>query len=324
MIEVILNAIKVITSEDARKSAASLLNAIVRSPEWQKDVCFLVAKVSPIYREQCVLLADITAKKMSNLGYPENKISAFKNSFNELVRNAFEHGCKSGVDKVTINLDIAESYVSLAVTNPRRKFDPLTIVRRNKEQLEQNPYHMRGRGLIIIAQNADSFEPFNKGRGVKVVFYKYAAEFIVHTFGDKDLNVIEIRGDIYTPSFMETLLAAIDKIATNLILFFSSPEQLEVIVPLTLKRRASRERRYRGDIHSSDGTRILLESNQLFMSKGKKVVALLSRRGYDTEGTLPDALVAYSWEEALRKISLVQSFTPAIRRRVKSIVEKDK
>src|SRR6476659_6920424 len=96
MIELLLGAVKLALSEDARKSAAGLVDFIRRSPDWQKDICTLEAKVDCDSREHAYLLGGLTADKMASLGYAHDAVSAFAYVYRELTSNAFEHGCKPG------------------------------------------------------------------------------------------------------------------------------------------------------------------------------------------------------------------------------------
>jgi len=129
-------------------------------------------------------------------------------------------------------------------------FSPLPIIEKNEQQFKQNPYKKRGRGLILTARNADSFEPINKNKGVKVVFYKSAAEFKIHSLGDKEITIIEITEGIFAPSFEEKLIAvARNYLHTNLILDFSH---------------------WGVSVHSSAHSAVVIELNDLYEGAGKK------------------------------------------------------
>src|SRR5215467_9879335 len=125
MIELLLSAAKLALSEDARKSATGLIEFIRKSPDWQKDICTLEAKVDADSREHAFLLGGLTADKMWTLGYAKDSINDFLYVYRELTSNAFEHGCKpASKDRVTILIEVTAHYISVSVRNPSgAKFD---------------------------------------------------------------------------------------------------------------------------------------------------------------------------------------------------------
>ena len=52
MFELLLNAAKLVFSKDTRDSASVIIDALTRSPEWQKEMCTLDARISPDVRER--------------------------------------------------------------------------------------------------------------------------------------------------------------------------------------------------------------------------------------------------------------------------------
>src|SRR6266496_528149 len=106
MIELIIDAVKLIFSEDARKSASGLIDFVRRSPDWQKDICTLEATVDTGSREHAHLLSGLAAEKMKNLKYAARSVADFESVYQELIANAFEHGCKHKPNgKVSIRLE---------------------------------------------------------------------------------------------------------------------------------------------------------------------------------------------------------------------------
>lgn len=289
MFELFLNAARFAVSEDARKSASGLVEFIRRSPEWQQDICTLQAKISRGFAEQGFLLSGLTASKMENLQYPKEAIEGFKISYSELMTNAFEHGCQPGSKgTIGVEIDITKEYIALIVMNSRGfKFNLSKIVESRRFATSRDPESKRGRGLILVAELADTLEEKDNQEGVKAVFYKGRVSF--RTDQVDGLIILELTRGLFNPSIHRRLFEiAVRFLQYDLILDF-----------------------YRW---TAVGTVILTQTLQLrdvYARSGKKIVALLFPgddesvpSGFRRESAvkLPTGVVAYSWEEALEKI----------------------
>lgn len=277
MFDLFLNTAKFFTSEDARKSASALIEMIRRSPEWQKDICTLDATIKRSHEEQAILLSDLTSSKMQNLHFPSEAVTAFKAIFLELIRNAFEHGCKSDKDAVKITIEITKTFVGLSIVNPKgRTFNIAEAIDTNKSILAKKPSTLRGRGLLLVKQLADSLKTIESGNGVKAVIYSDRITFDSDIFDE--LVIITVLTGFYNPGLSERLTDEISKLPRldtilNLINLSNLPTDLQSeIIKLTIKK-ASRQ----------------------------KVIALLDD---DARGQimLPADIITYSWKEALTKL----------------------
>lgn len=289
MYEVFLNAVRLAVSEDARKSVSALLEFVRRSPEWQQDICTLQARVSRCFAEQGFLLGGLTASKMENLQYPKEVIEAFKISYSELLMNAFEHGCRSG-RKTTIGIEIAvtSEYVALTMLNSKGvKFNLDDTIELYRTVISLNPDSRRGRGLMLVAKLADTFESTPNREGVKAVFYKDRVSFQVDQVDG--VIILELVTGLFNPSVSRRLFdTAVNFLQNDLILDF---------------------RRW-----TTVGTKIVtkaLELGDLYARAGRKIVALLFRADPQeyphreppvSAVEVPTGVVAHSWEEALNKI----------------------
>ena len=282
MFEMILNTAKFAASKDVRQSAASLIEIIRRSPEWQRDIVNLEAKIARTYAEQATLLSGLTISKMKNLGYVDEGITAFEGSFAELVTNAFEHGTRNDQDIVTIIVQITFQYVVLTVLNPKRqKFDPERIMLNNRRELTLNQFQKRGRGLLAVEEWADEIGSVQDKEGVKTIFYKDRVSFEVKKLKE-DLVVLRVSSGLLNPSLKRRLLNQADEyLRYNLILDFRQKLQITK-VPL-----------------------IILELNELYSKSTKRIVALVTKEHRTV--WLPDSIIANTEEEATRKI-----YTPRI------------
>lgn len=277
MFDLFLNTAKLVTSEDARKSASAILELIRRSPEWQKDICTLEASIKRSYVEQAILLSDLTTTKMENLHFDSEAITAFKVIFLELIRNAFEHGCKSDKDTVKIIIEITKTYVGLSIVNPKgKKFNPDNIIASNKLSLSKSPSLLRGRGLLLVKQLSDTLTTIENGTGIKVVVYSDRIQFDSDVF--EGLIVITVESGFYNPALSERLGDEIAKLP-----------QLDVILNFS-------------DFGvGTDLSRKIIELN-IKSAARQKILVIIND---DSNIMLPSDMIAYTWREALEKLNKI-------------------
>jgi anti-sigma regulatory factor (Ser/Thr protein kinase) len=211
MIKVLLDAVKVILSKDARESASGLIDLIRKSPNWQKDICTLEALVDINSKEHAYLLGGLALEKMHNLRFQESSISGFDYAYRELSTNAFEHGCRNNPrGKVKLVLEITAHYVSVIVCNPKGSaFDLHKQITKQKLLLERDKTSPRGRGLLISNEFADELFPIPKRLAVKAVIYNPSVKLDVAS--DANLVVINIITGLGNPSIGRRIAQAIDK-----------------------------------------------------------------------------------------------------------------
>ena len=276
MFEIFLNTAKFIVSDDVRKSTSSLIDMIHRSPEWQKDICTMNARIQNKYYEQAIFLLDLTMSKMQNMEFKKSSIDDFKIVFSELIRNAFNHGCKEDNDEVKITIEITKTFVSLIVINPKkRKFLIEPIIKNNLIKLQNNPNMLSGRGLLLVRQLTDSFIMVNDNTGVKIVIY--SDRVILKTDIIEDLIILNIEGGFYNPALSGKLMSEIKKtppydIVINLNKLSLDTEVLTIVIRLNLNLIGSR-----------------------------KVVVLIDECNL-SKTMLPKEITSTSWAEALIKI----------------------
>jgi anti-sigma regulatory factor (Ser/Thr protein kinase) len=283
MFELILNATKITFSEDVRKGMGSLLEVIRRSPEWQRDICTLEASIQKLFSEQASILCSLTRSKMEKLGYKKHIVDAFNTSYHELMCNGFEYGCQTEKDSIGIIIAITGDYVSLIVTNPKKyKFKLTDAVKNAEKTLTENSKHKRGRGLLLVQSLADMFEALPTEDGVKAVFFYESVDFKINTFAD--VTVIETISGLYNVSFSRRLIStALQYCKNNIILNF--------------------QRWHAGSVAYF----VTLELDDLLSESSSRIVALQPYTKL-SEVILPESLVAYSWYEALEKISRTNLF----------------
>jgi anti-sigma regulatory factor (Ser/Thr protein kinase) len=207
VIDLVLNAVRLALSSDARKSTSALLEFIRRKPEWERDICKIDAHVSKSSREEAMFLSGVCAEKMKSLKYDQPVIEALETSFAELSGNAFEHGCRHPKDVVEISLDITAYYVSLRVNNPKgRRFDLQAKLSQQLESLRMNPGERRGRGLLLVSELADTLEAVEDHCGAKAVFFE--DRVALKPSKQEGINILKVLSGIRNPSLERRLKAA--------------------------------------------------------------------------------------------------------------------
>lgn len=266
--------------KDTKKSSDTEL--VARSAGTTDDTSIIIATLRKSDQEKTAQFSSLTVSKMKEFEYEAEVISVFKSAYAELVGNAFEHGWRRNRDEVEIIIDVTQAYVALTVSNPKgRKFDIEVEMDKNRGWLATTPTQRRGRGLLLVSELADSLESTANNEGIKAVFYKDSVEFMVETKQEDDLAIIEIVNGLYNPSFRRRLLTTASRyLQYNLILDF---------------------RRWVTSTISHD---VILDLDELYAKSGKQIVALTASTDglHRSEAILPDSIVAYSWDEALRKI----------------------
>jgi hypothetical protein len=216
MIDILLNAAKLVFSEDARKSVSAVVDFIRRSPEWQKDICSLEAKIERSEKELAALLAGLAADKMQIHKYSDRGIDAFRTSYLELTANAFDYGCgidgsgkdKSGQDKyILVGIDVSSYHIAVRVENARGcDFDLIRTLQERRLELFENPGSYRGRGLLLVEDLADSLEQAGS-RSVKAVFYRDRVEF--ERLNAHDPMILKLTSGIYNPSLSRRTMSIV-------------------------------------------------------------------------------------------------------------------
>lgn len=230
---------------------------------------------------------NIAVSKIESLRYTAEVIRSFSTAYSELVNNAFEHGWRNNRDTIKITIDVNSSFIALTVINlGGRKFDIQEIMERNRKKIHEDPHTRRGRGLLVVAELSDTFENLADQRSVKAVFFADRVVFNIQVQEEKGLTILEVLEGLYNPSFQRRLTVTAKKLLQNhLILDFQ---------------------RW---VTSTVAHFVIIELNELYSLSGKRIVALIAPDSGDqgSEAILPDAVIAYTWEEALRKIFDSQS-----------------
>ena len=264
------------TTGEAMSGAAALLETIRRCCERQGTPFSLRISLPLSSSEQVHLICNAITSKMLEFNYGKEVADVVATLVIEMTRNAFEHACQSPNDLIDVGVEITNEYVSLIVENPKgRAFAFSECVSEARRALSANPASRRGRGLIRIAELADSMSATENKCGVKVVVYKQRVKFELDT--KDDVVVISIATGLFNPSFERRLLSLASRhLHHHLILDF------------------------RGWVGGTKMHTVVIDVRELYANSSKRIVALLPED--DSEAVLPEATIAYSVEEAMEKL----------------------
>ena len=308
MIELLLGAVKLALSEDARKSASGLIDFIRKSPDWQKDICTLEAKVDCESREHAYLLGGLTADKMTSLGYAPDSVDAFSYVYRELTSNAFEHGCKpASKDRVTVVIEITAHYVSLIVSNPRgMKFDLAALLEQQAAHLKRDSRSKRGRGLVICNEFADALTAVAAGEGLKALFFKPS---VVLKLSRLDrLAILHVISGLENPSVRRRIKALAEQ---NL--------DRDLILDLGKFKEVPGDRRSHPSTTIVTGSLELLET---FEKAGRKLIVLVPPNPSANVfrlGIFDPSVLAFSVAEAAQKVG-----TPQLKAKIERLIRNPK
>ena len=176
MFKIFLNAVEIVASKDFRDSAGALFKLITTSPEWQRDIVSIDARLSQDYEERVDLITDLVSEKMESLGYSEESRRALGVCVSELMSNAFTHAASSSGEAIHLQFDVSSTFVAVQVRNP--KTVPVELnewMAKAIKHLQATKKRERGRGLISVYRQSDRLSKVGSD-GLKAVFYRQQVE----------------------------------------------------------------------------------------------------------------------------------------------------
>ena len=224
--ELLLNAVKVVVSKDARESAASIVDLLRRSPDWEKSIGTIEAKVSVHVRERAQLIGDLVADKLQSLNYQPDSIQAFRNAIEELTANAFEHGITDPKRQVVrIVVETTPSYVATTVHNPKgSRFALDDALKSAAEHRSGSQNTGRGRGLMLVSRRVDVLEMLGD-EAIKALIYRDAVRLETHQ--EKAVVVAIVRAGHANPSLPRRIRAFLDEHAGKPLVLCLDPREFD-------------------------------------------------------------------------------------------------
>ena len=224
--ELLLNAVKVAVSKDVRDSAASVVDLLRRSPDWEKSIGTIEAKISVQVRERAQLIADLVADKLQSLNYQPDSIQAFRNAIEELTANAFEHGISDANRQVVrIVVETTPSYVATTVHNPKgSRFDLAESLESAAQHRSGSHNTGRGRGLMLVSRRADVLEMVG-AEAIKALVYRDAVQLETHN--EKAVVIAIVRSGHANPSLPRRLRLFLDEHAGKPMVLCLDPREFD-------------------------------------------------------------------------------------------------
>lgn len=281
MFELILNAVRVMTSKDFREGAGDLLALVRKTPEWKEGASTIEAKVSHDLCEHASLLLELACARLTEMSFPIDAVSAFRTCFVEFTRNALEHG---GGSEIGIRIELWSTFASIRVRNGGKGFNLADAIARSSAILDTSPSHPRRRGLLLASDRADSISQAGGGEDIKAVIYKDRVRYKVFDFDG--FAVIEIIDGLFNPSFVRRIMT-----------IASAKRGGHIVFDFTLCLM------YESTLLSF----VTLTTSELLASGGKIVRCLLpsdeliGAREY-CPMLLPEEVLAKTWSDALEAI----------------------
>ncbi len=213
---------------------------------------------------------------MGELHYQPLTVNDFKLAYHEMISNAVEHGCTNADDVFHVKVNVTTQFATATILNPTgRKFDVRSILESQRQHLMENPRLRRGRGLLRITELADTFAEAKNKEGIKAVFYKDRVTLDIQS--KDDISIIKVVSGLYNPSLHRRLLSNVEKYKIN-----------NLILDL------------RADSTPTVTSQAIIDIDELLTRYGKRLVALID---IDAAILLPSTVIAYSWEDAINKLS---------------------
>ena len=290
MFELVFNAVKFAMSKDARESAASIIELVRRSPDWEKSIGTIEARISLEVRERVQLIEDLVADKLKLLAYRAESIEAFRTATTELTANAFEHGVinpKRPVIRLVI--ETSPSYVATTVHNPKGSgFDLARALESAARHRTESQNKGRGRGLVLVTRRVDAIQMVGTS-AIKTLVYRDAVEVKTHKEGSVLVAVVE--GGHVNPSLPRRIRDYLDEHAGKKIVLCLDPREFD-------RYRGKREDRRAG----APGTAVMYTvlSDVQRRNAERPDICIVGNR--DVCDLLPELVAARTIEDGIARI----------------------
>jgi anti-sigma regulatory factor (Ser/Thr protein kinase) len=250
----------------------------------QPGRCVLESGIRLDDAEAASSLLETAVTKLKEGAYPTRALDSFRVVFIELTRNAFEHGCQKGEDKVYIVVDIGPWNCSLTVVNPPGVvFNVDSIMRRQRIVLARNDMRLRGRGLLLIEDLSDDLRSVQSGNAVKAVVERIPVSLVVSV--EDGIAIIFVESGVHNDSLERRLTQVVyEHLHHDIVLDLSSAESGIGTTPIT----------------------VIIRLAALCRKNGRRLVAIVP---YNCGAFVPGALRAGSRSAAISRLREIRGQT---------------
>jgi len=208
IVQDVITFIRLLIDPQLRTAFAAARDSATKSGEaWTKKIKRSRGKFRGDEEHRVAVLAGTLREDFTQLALSDIAIGRFTTVFDELVRNAFRHGCEGRrSEKVIITCDYSRWFVRLRVADSGEGF-PFAVYRAAEEY--------RQHGLGIVSNLAARFESNDKGNVVTAIVDGHDALNVEVSASSPDDAILYIRVSNqelwhYSRENWEPLLEAID------------------------------------------------------------------------------------------------------------------
>jgi anti-sigma regulatory factor (Ser/Thr protein kinase) len=223
MIDDIIKIVQLIFDKDRWLQLSEMLEVVSRkNNQWQKEVKCTKGtfrgneahKVSPFLND--------AIQQIRESGASENQLANFARVFNELMDNAFRHGCnrkRSG--KINVACFFCRWFIHLEITDNGPGFEMSSEIRRARQATRARGV---GHGLDVVDTLSYEFHTNKKGNSVTAILSAqehFEVVPVLEHFDDHEILTVAILSDdawYDTNTDWSPVLHAIENAAQNLIL----------------------------------------------------------------------------------------------------------
>lgn len=216
MINLIIDAVKVLSARETLDAGSRLLAAIRRNEGWKDGVCNIKMKVSGKHRRYFDLLRDVCTEKIIEVGFSSNEVAKFRCCFDELSKNLVEHG-NTRFGNPSCEIEITKTYVAQIFRNASRKnFDLKGEIEEKRYRFEYSNWHVRGRGLLVVESLSDVLSQPDK-YSVEAIVYKDGV-VLDELYKEDDAVVLQLVRGMRNPKLGSVILESKNKYKGKLLI----------------------------------------------------------------------------------------------------------
>jgi anti-sigma regulatory factor (Ser/Thr protein kinase) len=215
MLQAIISVIRLLIDPQLRTAVAAARASAANSGEaWTKKIGRSRAKFRGDEEHLVAVFAHTLRENFTALGISGIAIDRFTTVFDELVRNAFRHGCEGKPhEKVVVTCDYSRWFIRLRVADSGRGF-PFAVYRSAAEYQQH--------GLGIVSKLTTRFESNDKGNVITAMVGGHDALTVEVGVSSSDETILYLTASNqelwhYSRENWEPLLEAIDGSGKNLV-----------------------------------------------------------------------------------------------------------
>lgn len=177
MLSVIINFLRYFRDPDVKEALSHIYRVVLRNQKgWREEIRTLRAKFRGDESYKVVAFANFAIQEFKQAGITPKQIDRFRIVFSELLRNAFEHGCKNSRRcRVSVRCIYCRWFIRLQIADSGDGFDLTSALDKWKFAVDFRRDQDR-HGLWIVGQLTDSLR-VNKAGNTLTAFFLTSSSF---------------------------------------------------------------------------------------------------------------------------------------------------